>query len=403
MKAVVLAAGEGTRMRPLTRTRPKPLLPAADGVLLDGVLDACRDHVDGYVIVVGYRADDVRRHVGDEHAGVPVEYVEQERQRGTADAVDAAAHAIDGRFLMMNGDVVIEPSLVGRLVDAGGDALAVTAVGDPRSYGVVSVDDGAVTDLVEKPDDPPSDLANVGVYAFGDGALDHVEATETSERGEREITETIQRMLDAGRRFDAVEYDGAWLDVGRPWELLEANAELLDRTDRRIEGDVAEPELLDGRVVVEQGATVEAGVTVEGPVVVRSGATVGPNAYLRGATLVGQNAHVGHAVEVKNSVLMDGATVGHLSYVGDSVLGADVNLGAGTVIANLRHDDQTVAMTVKGERVDTGRRKLGVVLADGVKTGINTSLNAGVRMGVNATTGPGEVVTADVEGRGTDR
>jgi bifunctional UDP-N-acetylglucosamine pyrophosphorylase/glucosamine-1-phosphate N-acetyltransferase len=399
VKAVVLAAGEGTRMRPLTATRPKPLLPVGTGTLVEHVLDACHDHVDGFVVVVGYRADDVERHLGDEYRGKPVTYVEQQRQRGTADAVEAASDALDDRFLVLNGDVVIDPELVERLVAVGGNAMAVTAVDDPHSYGVVSVEDDAVVDLVEKPDDPPSRLANVGAYAFEHDTLEFLARTGRSARGEREITETIRLMIDAGRRFAAVEYEGAWLDVGRPWELLDANAELLHGLERRLDGEVADSARIDGPVVVEEGAAVDHGVSIEGPAVVGEGATVGPNAYIRGSTVVGADAHVGHAVEVKNSVLMEDANVGHLSYVGDSVIGGDVNLGAGTVVANLRHDDETVVMTVKDERIDTGRRKLGVVLGDGVKTGINTSLNAGVKLGVGARTGPGETVTHDVEGR----
>jgi len=124
---------------------------------------------------------------------------------------------------------------------------------------------------------------------------------------------------------------------------------------------------LHGSVVVEDGALVRSGAYIEGPVLIREGAEVGPNAYLRGSTVIGPDAHVSHGVEVKNSVLMADASVGHLSYVGDSVLGRGVNFGAGTNVANLRHDDTTVRMTVKGDRVDTGRRKLGAIVGDGAK------------------------------------
>jgi bifunctional UDP-N-acetylglucosamine pyrophosphorylase/glucosamine-1-phosphate N-acetyltransferase len=134
---------------------------------------------------------------------------------------------------------------------------------------------------------------------------------------------------------------------------------------------------------------------IDGPAYVGAGASVGPNAFVRGATAVGPDAKVGHAVEVKNSVLFEGATVGHLSYVGDSVLGRDVNFGAGTTVANLRHDGADVRMSVKGERRSTGRRKLGVVCGDRVHTGIDTALNAGVVLSTDAATAPGEAVTRD--------
>ena len=398
MKAVVVAAGEGTRMRPLTESRPKPMLPVAGTPMLERVLDACGPYVEGYVLVVGYEADVIREHVGVEHDGKPVEYVEQTEQLGTANAIGRAATVVDEPFVALNGDVVVESSLVASLAAAaseGENAIATMHVDDPRQYGVVDVADGYVTDVVEKPEKPPSTLANLGLYAFDPGVFEFVEATERSERGEFEITETIERMLAAGHDFQVVEHDGHWLDVGRPWELLDAQECLLGELERDVRGDVEDGVTLDGPVVVEDGARVRSGSYLEGPVVVQSGADVGPNAYVRGATVLGSDSRVGNAVEVKNSILMAGAAVPHHSYVGDSVLGRDVNFGAGTKVANLRHDDANVRMNVKGERVDTGRRKLGVVVADDVKTGINTSLNAGVKLGVNATTIPGESVVRD--------
>ncbi|MFW6000698.1 MAG: bifunctional sugar-1-phosphate nucleotidylyltransferase/acetyltransferase, partial [Halorubrum sp.] len=223
--------------------------------------------------------------------------------------------------------------------------------------------------------------------------------TPESERGEYEITTTIDLMLDADGRIDVAQYDGTWLDVGRPWELLAANelalAALDDDDESAVSGTVEEDVHLHGPVVVEEGARVRSGAYVEGPALIREGADVGPNAYVRGSTVVGPDAHVGHSVEVKNSVLMADASVGHLSYVGDSVLGRAVNFGAGTNVANLRHDGENVRQTVKGDRVDTGRRKLGAIVGDEAKTGINTALNAGVKLGAGETTAPGESLTRD--------
>jgi len=399
MYGVVLAAGQGTRMRPLTDDRPKPLLPAAGRPLLEHIFDACVDVVDEFVVVVGYRGADVIDRLGDEYRGKPISYVEQAEPKGTAHAIEQARSVVDDRFVVLNGDVLVDDGLAQALADAEGHAIATTRVSDPRSYGVVSVDgDGALDAIVEKPEEPPTNLANVGCYAFEPEVFEYIDRTGESERGEFEITETLELLLADGRDVSVVEYDGRWLDVGRPWELLRANELLLADVDREIAGEVASGATIDGDVVVEAGATVRDGVTIEGPAIVKAGAEVGPNAYVRGATVVGPNGKVGHGVEVKNSILMSGAAVPHLSYVGDSVLGRDVNLGAGTKVANLRHDDASVKMTVKGERVDTGRRKLGVVLGDGAKTGINVSLNAGVKLGTGVAVAPGEVVLRDVDG-----
>ncbi|MFD1596593.1 bifunctional sugar-1-phosphate nucleotidylyltransferase/acetyltransferase, partial [Haloplanus litoreus] len=322
-----------------------------------------------------------------------VEFVTQERQRGTADAVRAARAALDDApFAVLNGDVLYDRASLSRLYDAG-PGVGVARVEDPEHYGVLETDgDGRVRGVAEKPDDPASDLVNAGAYVFPAAARAWLDVTE-SDRGEYELTDVLARACESGE-MRAVTVD-RWLDVGRPWELLAANEWKLGDLERRIDGEVHPDAALRGPVVVETGASVDAGVVIEGPALVRSGASVGPNAYVRGATLVGEGASVGHAVEVKNSVLMAGATVGHLSYVGDSILGRDVNFGAGTTVANLRHDDESVRVRVKGDPTSTGRRKFGVVCGDDVKTGIETALNAGVVLGTGARTGPGETVRRD--------
>jgi bifunctional UDP-N-acetylglucosamine pyrophosphorylase/glucosamine-1-phosphate N-acetyltransferase len=389
MQTVILAAGQGTRMRPLTDGTPKPMLPVADRPLAAHTADAAVDSgTDELIFVVGYEADAVRDFFGREYRGVPVTYAVQEHQRGTADAV---RDALDGDFAVLNGDNLYDPESVAALFEAG-PAIAAQEVSDPTNYGVLSTDGDRVTDIVEKPANPPSNLANAGAYVFPAVASEWLDVPE-SERGEHELTDVVGRVVD---EFDVTAVELArWLDVGRPWELLEANEWKLGELDRDIRGDVADDADLRGAVVVEDGATVEPGVVIEGPALVQSGASVGPNAYIRGATLLGENVHVGQSVELKNTVVRAGTNVPHLSYVGDSVLGQDVNFGAGTTVANLRHDDEDVRLTVKGERVSTGRRKFGVVVGDGAKTGIDTNLNAGVVLSSGATTTPGETVVRD--------
>ncbi|MFC6769058.1 bifunctional sugar-1-phosphate nucleotidylyltransferase/acetyltransferase [Natrinema soli] len=394
MKAVVLAAGQGTRMRPLSESVPKPMLPVADRPLVAHTVDTAVDAgADEIVLVIGYEGETVRNYFGAEHRGVPVSYAVQEEQAGTADAVNAARDHIEGPFAVLNGDNLYDQAAIGRLFDAC-PAVCAIEVDEPSNYGVLSTDgeDGLITEIVEKPADPPTNLANAGAYAFPAEAREWL-TVPASERGEHEITDVVARVID--------EYDVTpitlerWLDVGRPWELLEANEWKLGEVERRIDGDVSEDARLEGMVVVEDGATIEPGVVIEGPALIGAGAEVGPNAYIRGATLVGPDAEIGHSVEIKNSVVSRGTSVSHLSYVGDSVLGRDVNFGAGTNVANLRHDDAAIEFTVKGDRVSTGRRKFGVVAGDEVKTGINTSLYPGLKLEGGATTLPGETVDRD--------
>ncbi len=392
MQVVILAAGKGTRIRPLSSARPKPMLPVADRPLVAHTVDAAIDAgALEVVLVVGYEADTVRDYFGSRYRGIPVAYAVQETQQGTADAVNAASDHLKGPFAVLNGDNLYDTAAIETLFNRCPAVCAIT-VDEPQHYGVLSTSGETVTGIVEKPADPPTNLANAGAYAFPAEAREWLEVGE-SERGEYEITDVLAKVIEQSDVTPVIV--DRWLDVGRPWELLEANEWKLGELERRIDGAVHESAVLEGSVVVEEGASVRAGVVIEGPALIRAGASVGPNAYVRGATLIDENARVGHAVEIKNSVLSPGATVGHLSYVGDSVLGRDVNFGAGTTVANLRHDGDDVRCTVKGERVSTGRRKLGVIAGDAVKTGINSSLSPGLKLAAGATTSPGEAVNRD--------
>lgn len=392
MQAIVLAAGKGTRMRPLSNEVPKPMLSVAGQPITAHTAEAAVEAgADELVFVVGYGEEIVRDYFGSSYRGVPVSYVVQDEQQGTADAVHATKEHIDGPFAVLYGDNLYDPEGIERLFDAA-PSIASIRVANPSNYGVLTVADGAVTEITEKPDAPQNDLVNAGAYVFPEEARDMLDVTP-SERGERELTDVLDRVISEFN-VSPITLD-RWMDVGRPWELLEANEWKLGTFDRRVDGDVSEDATIQGNVVVEEGATVRGGSVVEGPAFISKGASVGPNAYIRGSTFIGPDVHVGHAVEIKNSVVLRNTNVGHLSYVGDSVVGRDVNFGAGTNVANLRHDGEDVVMTVKGERVSTGRKKFGVVVGDDVKTGINTGLNAGVKLSEGTRTKPGETVTRD--------
>jgi bifunctional UDP-N-acetylglucosamine pyrophosphorylase/glucosamine-1-phosphate N-acetyltransferase len=390
MEVIVLAAGRGTRMRPLSDTAPKPMLPVGDRPIAARVADtAIAAGAEKVVFTVGYRAAVVEEYFGETYRDVPVEYAQQETQAGTADAVAAAIGHVDGPFAVLNGDNVYDEANIAELFDRV-PAVGYTPVEAPEEYGVISTDGGFVTGIVEKPDDPQSNLANTGAYAFPESARHLLDVPE-SERGERELTDVLRRLL-GDDDVVGVEFD-AWADIGYPWDLLEANERALETVEREVAGEVHADATLRGDVVVEPGASIDAGVVVEGPVLVRRGATVGPNAYVRGPTVVGEDASVGHGVEIKGSLLMRGASANHLSYVGDSILGPEANLGAGTITANLRHDGEPIVAGADGH--PTGRRKFGAIVGPGTKTGVNTSLQPGVILPTDSWTAPGDVVHSE--------
>ena len=200
----------------------------------------------------------------------------------------------------------------------------------------------------------------------------------------------------AGKSLSAWEAKlGRAFDLTHPWDLIDLNAELIETITAW--SDNAGIQMSEGSAIIYgEGTHILPGVYIEGKVVIGANCKIGPNCYLRGSTYIGDNCHVGNAVELKNSILMPGTNVGHLSYVGDSVLGAGVNFGAGTVTSNLRHDGSNHRSLVEGNLIDTGRRKFGTIIGPGVHTGINTSIYPGRKIGPNLTTLPGAIVSQDV-------
>ena len=409
MRAIVLAAGEGKRLRPLTLTRPKVLIEVGGRPLLAHTLDALKAvGVSSVILVVGYMEEAIRSWLGDGgRLGLEVSYVRQPEQRGTADAIAVATGEI-GPYedaLVVYGDLLVAPEALKKVLDEHTRRRPLATIGAvrverPEHFGVMLVEDGWLKRLEEKPrgrewSGPP--LANTGIYALTPEALQAMQDVGPSQRGELEATSALQELAEQGDTVRVVEIEPEhWLDVGRPWDLLEANERVLRRMEPEVLGKVEPGAYLNGPVFVAEDARVRSGAYVEGPAYIGPGADVGPNCYIRPCTSLGRGVRIGNACEIKNSIIMEGTHIGHLSYVGDSIIGAYCNLGAGTITANLRFDKKTIKMTVKGERLDTGRRKLGAVMGDYAQTGIGALLMPGVRVWPRCWIGPNVVVERDV-------
>lgn len=407
MKALLLAAGEGVRLLPITATRPKHLIRVGGKPILEHclcTLKACG--ITEAVVVTHYMGEAIRSYFGDgAKFGFKLEYVEQHAVLGTGNAVSIAEKYVAGDFVVVYADLLFAPQAMQIVLETykqkKADAvMAVVAVEKPESYGIIELGKGnCVKRVVEKPSlkDAPSNLANAGLYVFTKKIFDALRKVKKSVRGEYELTDAVTMLVEDKKTVLAAEISkGDWFDIGRPWDLLDANAWALRRMEHKVLGNVEQGAHLVGPVTVAETARVRSGAYLEGPCFIDEGADVGPNCFIRACTSVGKNARVGNACEVKNSVIMDGTHVGHLSYVGDSVLGEKCNLGAGTITANLRLDDGTVKMMVKDKPVDTGRRKLGVILGDNVKTGVNSVLMPGVKVGNDSWVGPNFMVDRDL-------
>jgi len=402
---LVLAAGEGERLRPFTETRPKPLLPVLDRPLIWYPLELLRRlGIERIVVVVSYMADAIRRAVTElcNELGMSPTFVEQRGAKGTAWAVKSALDAVDDDAVIVYGDLFIEESVATKLRRAlekrDKPLLTASRVRDVSRFGAVIAESGRVLEIVEKPRDGGPGLANVGVYFVPHRLLEAVESIEQSPRGEYELTDLAKILRERGEPFHLVEIEEEeWLDVGYPWTILDLYRRVLNKlSGRAIYGEVDRLTTIRGPIVVERGARIKGATYIEGPAYIGEDATVGPNAYIRPYTAILRGARIGFSVEVKESVVMEHAHAAHLAYIGDSVVGEHVNLGAGTVLANLRFDNRTVKVTIKGQRVDSGRRKLGALIGGYVKTGINVSIMPGVKIGSHAIIYPGVTVYRDV-------
>jgi len=272
----------------------------------------------------------------------------------------------------------------------------------PEHYGIVELVDSKVTNIVEKPspDEAPSHLANAGIYVLSPEIFEKIDRTSASKRDELEITDSLRLLIQKKEPVLALQIPRQeWLDVGRPWDLLEANQQILNRLDFTVDGEIEEGAHLIGPTAIAEDARIRSGAYIEGPVFIDSNSDIGPNCYIRPHTSIGKDVRIGNACEIKNSIIMDKTHIGHLSYVGDSVIGEKCNLGAGTTVANFRLDGKTVKMRVEEEVVDSERRKLGAILGDCVKTGINSLLMPGVKVGHSSWIGPNLVVNRDVPSR----
>jgi glucose-1-phosphate thymidylyltransferase len=331
LKGLILSGGKGTRLRPITHTSAKQLVPVANKpVLFYGIEAMAQAGIDEVgIIIAPETGDEIRAAAGDgSRFGVRLSYILQDEPAGLAHAVLTAEPFLrDSPFVMYLGDNLLQggiDDLVATFREQRPDAMILlTPVPDPESYGVAELSDGAVVRLVEKPAEPRSDLALVGVYMFSSCVHAAARAIEPSARGELEITDAIQRLVDDGRRVEPHIVKGWWKDTGRLEDMLEANRLVLDTIGARVEGELVDSQV-DGRVVVEAGARLER-CTVRGPSVIGAGARL-TDCYVGPYTAVGEGCEISGA-EVEHSILLAGSSVRDLDgRMESSLLGRNVKI-----------------------------------------------------------------------------
>jgi glucose-1-phosphate thymidylyltransferase len=331
LKGLILSGGAGTRLRPITHTSAKQLVPVANKPVLfygiEALVEAGVEEIG--IIIASETGDEIQAAAGDgSQFGARITYIPQEAPLGLAHAVLTAEDFLqDGPFVMYLGDNLLRDGITD-LVDAFRDSepdalILLTRVPDPEHYGVAELNGEQVVRLIEKPSEPPSDLALVGVYMFGPVIFDAAKAIEPSGRGELEITDAIQYLVDSGRRVEPHVVKGWWKDTGRLEDMLEANRLVLDTITGRIDGEMIDSQC-DGRVVIAEGARLERS-TVRGPAVIGARAHL-VDAYVGPYSAIGEDCVIEHA-EVEHSILLAGSSVRDLDgRMESSLLGRNVHI-----------------------------------------------------------------------------
>jgi glucose-1-phosphate thymidylyltransferase len=332
LKGLILSGGAGTRLRPITHTSAKQLVPVANKPVLfygiEALVDAGVNEIG--IIIAPETGEEIQEAAGDgSRFGAEITYILQDEPAGLAHAVLTAEEFLgDSSFVMYLGDNLLRDGLRGLVATFRADEpdalILLTPVDDPSSYGVAELDGERIVRLIEKPKDPPSNLALVGVYLFSPLIFEAARGLEPSWRGEYEITEAIQALIDDGRQVQSEVVRGWWKDTGQLADMLEANRLVLEELEDRVEGEIDADSKVEGRVVLEAGASLTRSV-VRGPAVIGAGACI-EDAYVGPYTSIGDRVHVRRS-EVEHSILLADAVVEDLgTRMEASLLGRNVKL-----------------------------------------------------------------------------
>ena len=390
MKAIILAAGKWTRLRPITNTTPKPLIKIAGKTILEHNLESIYTHVDEVIIITKYLEEQIQETIGNEYKWVPIRYHTQWDEKWTWAAIKWIT-GIEWNVIIMVGDQIFDSQDIEVLLSNSDYGCLVQKVDTPESYGIFAQDDnGYATSLVEKPQEFIWDLANISFYKLNSEIFDIVEDLKPSERWEIEITDWVSVFMQK-HPLKLIEW--SFIDIWSPWHILEANSIILKELQSSdIKWEIEDNVTIKGNIVLEEGAIIKSGTYIEWNCYFGAGSIIGPNAYIRWESVVWEGSKVWFSVELKNSHVGNNTKIPHLSYVWDSVVGNNVNLGGWFAAANLRHDKKNIRMMIKWELVDTGRYKFGCVIWDNAKTWANTTVYPGRVLDTWAMTLPNEIV-----------
>jgi len=397
MKVVILAGGTGKRVFPLAVNKSKPMFKILGKPLIQHVIETVKEvDLKDFIIVVGHNGEQIREYLADgSNLGVNIDYTVQKEALGMANALETAKDLVEDNFFVVNADDIFESSLIKEMSkqfkEGNADiVLSCKPVEETWKFGMIRIEDDKVTDFVEKPPkgQEPSNLAVVGVYIMTKRIFDYYKKIPVSDH---QYEDAIHKFIQDKNAVRAVSYDGFFAGYKYPWDLFTINAHLMDTRIRKqtIEEDVeiSERAEVEGNVWIRRGTRILEGACIRGPGYIGANSFIGNNSLVWNYSSIGNNCVVGFSTEIKHSLIGDDCWF-HINYIGDSIISDNCLFGAGTITANFRFDEKNVKVRTEGKEVDSGTDKLGAIIGDNCKTGINACLSPGVKIGPHSIVGP---------------
>jgi UDP-N-acetylglucosamine diphosphorylase / glucose-1-phosphate thymidylyltransferase / UDP-N-acetylgalactosamine diphosphorylase / glucosamine-1-phosphate N-acetyltransferase / galactosamine-1-phosphate N-acetyltransferase len=322
-QAIILAAGEGRRLKPFAATKPKAMISIVHKPVIQYVIEAlAANNVCDIILVAGYQREQIYDFVGDgRRFGVSVRYVVQDKQLGTAHALTTAKDLVSEEFMVLSGNKLIMPDTIGDLLGKPAPAVLITRVDNPSRYGVVSFKSGKILKIVEKPVYPESNYISTGIYTLRKEAFVYFE-------GERNIPDALNNMLLEGENIEVVETSGTWLDIVYPWDILSLNSLILEKLESGQNGTIEPAVHLRGRVSIGKDTNIRSNTYIVGPVAIGNGCEIGPNVCIFASTSIGDNVTIAPFSDIKNSVIQDDVEIGSHSSIEDSVIDQGCVIGS---------------------------------------------------------------------------
>ena len=397
MQGVILAGGAGNRVFPLAANKPKPMFKILGKPLIEYVIETLKEAgLKDFIIVIGHKGEQIREYLADgSKLGVNINYTFQPEALGMANALETTKSLVQDNFIVVNADDIFESSLIKEMIEqytqGGADiVLSCKPTEETWKFGIIELESNQVTDFVEKPPkgQEPSNLAVVGVYIMTKRIFDYYKRIPVSDH---QYEDAIRRFIRDKNTVRAVSYNGFFAGYKYPWDLFTINKHLMDTRIKKqtIEDDVeiSERAQIEGNVWIRQGTRILEGACIRGPGYIGAKSFIGNNSLVWNYSSIGNNCVVGFSTEIKNSLIGDDCWF-HVNYIGDSIISDNCLFGAGTITANFRFDEKNVKLNIEGEEVGSGTDKLGAIIGDNCKTGINACLSPGVRIGPHSIVGP---------------